>query len=197
MEKRKTSSDESWSHFHQLPRPCCFSFDVYKGSCDCTGERWTCNKPGRQEREGRAWEPEKGGGRKQMLLGANNLGLGLPPVLFQVRFLVQKLAGNLTQLSLHLCLQHPSQNLAWYRCEINIWWTNAARSCSLFRWVVCKHFSLSCLPLLCKVLRERLGTCWGLFRIQTVLLLPVRTGRPPPHQDRGFLFSLEKEAQLA
>lgn len=123
--------------------------------------------------------------------------LELPPALFQVRFLVQQLAGNRTQLSLHLCLQHPSQNLARYRCEINIWWMNAAHSCSLFRWVVCKHFSLSCLPLLCKVLRERLGTCWGLFRIQTVLLWPVRTGRPPPHQDCGFLFSLEKEAQLA
>lgn len=177
--------------------PAAFPLMFTKGHVIAQGKGGPCNKPGRQEREGRAWEPDKWGGRKQMLLGVNNLELGLFPALFQVRFLVQKLAVNRTQLSLHLCLQHPSENLARYRCEINIWWTNAAHSCSLFRWVVCKHFSLSCLPLLCKVLREHLGTCWDLFRIQAVLLRPVRTGRPPTHQDCGFLFSLEKEAQLA
>lgn len=68
-----------------------------------------------QEREGQKEEPgrlERGGGRKQTQPGANSLGLGLLPALFQVRFLVQKLAVDRAQLSLHLCLEHLSQSLA-------------------------------------------------------------------------------------
>lgn len=74
---------------------------------------------------------------------------------------------------------------------------DAAHSRSRFRWVVCKHLTLSPFSLSLVEFSGNVWTCWGFFRIQTVLLLSVRTGRPPPHQDRGFLFSLGKEAQLA
>lgn len=85
-----------------IPQSRCVSFDVYQGTCDCAGGKVKriISRDAGEERRGwkEAWEPEMGKeGSKQ--LGAHSLGPGLPPALFQVRFLVQQLAVDRTQLS--------------------------------------------------------------------------------------------------
>ena len=63
---------------------CFFSFDVYKGTCDYTGEGEADNNPGTQEREGQKGEPGSLKREKKAAhpAGSKQPGARLPQALF-------------------------------------------------------------------------------------------------------------------